>query len=127
MFLFRKRLKRFHKKWTEWYFIEWYYVPKMCVPKETKDMHIKATATIEHILRDCKCKFNSTTCNSKQKWNNKICQCECKNYRSWNLSTCIFENSKYLKCIADTSVTECDETVIAMDNLSTKKTKRKIL
>ena len=26
----------------------------------------------------CKCKFNSTTCNSNQKWNNKTCQYECK-------------------------------------------------
>ena len=37
-------------------------------------------AMTEHILYDCKCKFNSTTCNSKQKWNNNTCQCECKNY-----------------------------------------------
>ena len=22
---------------------------------------------------DCKCKLNSTTCNSNQKWNNKTC------------------------------------------------------
>ena len=27
---------------------------------------------------DSKCKFNSTTCNSNQKWNNKACQCKCK-------------------------------------------------
>ena len=26
----------------------------------------------EHISCDCKCKFNSTTWNSNQKWNNKI-------------------------------------------------------
>ena len=26
----------------------------------------------EHISHDCKCKFNSTTSNSKQKWNNKL-------------------------------------------------------
>ena len=32
----------------------------------------------EHISCDCKCKFNSATFNSKQKWNNKTCQCECK-------------------------------------------------
>ena len=38
----------------------------------------KFKAVTEHISRDCKCKFNSTTCNSKQKWNNNICQCECK-------------------------------------------------
>ena len=35
----------------------------------------------EHISCDFKCKFNSSACNSKQKWNNnKTCQCECKNY-----------------------------------------------
>ena len=82
----------------------------------------------EHISWDCKCKFNSAICNSNRKWNNKACQCECKNYRkckrdySWNPSTCIFENSKYLKSIADTSVTECDEIIIVMDIVSTKKT-----
>ena len=45
----------------------------------------------KHISCDCKCKFNSTICNSSQKWNNKTCQCECKYYwkckkdYSWNL------------------------------------------
>ena len=59
--------------------------------------------------------------------NNKTCQCECKSYRtwkkyySWNPSTCICENSKYLKSIVDT-LTECDEIIIVMDNVSTKKT-----
>ena len=53
----------------------------------------------------------STTCNSKQKWNNKTCTCECKNYRKWkkdyssNPSKCICQNGDYLKSIADTSVT----------------------
>ena len=61
----------------------------------------------KNISCDCKCNFNSTTCNSNQKWNNKTCQCECKNYCtpekdfSWNPSTCICENSKYLKSITD--------------------------
>ena len=45
-----------------------------------------------------------------------------KNY-SWNPSTCTCENSKYLKSVADTSVTECDEIVIVMDIASIKKTK----
>ena len=60
-------------------------------------------------------------------WNNKTCQCECKNYHkcekdySWNPSTCICENSKYLKSVAATSVTECDQIVIVMDIVSTKK------
>ena len=30
----------------------------------------EARAMTKHISCDCRCKFNSTTCNSKQKWNN---------------------------------------------------------
>ena len=65
--------------------------PKICVLKEKKDINVKAfnmitnknevKAMTEHIWYDCKCKFNSTRCNSKQKWNKETCQCECKNYR----------------------------------------------
>ena len=75
----------------------------------------------EDISCDCKCTFNSTKCNSKQKWYNKTCQCECENYHkckenhSWNPSTCICEHSKYLKSISDTTVTECDEIVSVMN------------
>ena len=43
-------------------------------------------------------------------------------YYSWNPSICIFEKSKYLKSIADTSVIECDEIATVMDNVSTKMT-----
>ena len=63
-------------------------------------------AMTKHISSGFKC----TTCNSNQKWNNKTCQFESKNYRkckkyhSWNLSTFTCENSKYLESIADTSV-----------------------
>ena len=112
--------------------------PKICVPKETNDINVKAfyvttnkneaKAMTEHISCDCKCKFNGTIYNSKQKWNDKRCQYECKNYRkckedySWNPSTCICDDSKCLKSIADTSLTKCDEIIIAMDILSTKKT-----
>ena len=107
--------------------------PKIRVPKErnVKAFNMitnKDKAMIEHIACDCKCKFNSTTCNSKQKWNNKTCQYECKNYRkckkdyTFNPSTCICENSKYLKSVADISVTECDEIIFVMDIASTKKT-----
>ena len=59
-------------------------------PKETKDINVKAFSMIttkdeskamaEHISCDCKYKFHRTTCNSKQKWNSKICQWECRNY-----------------------------------------------
>ena len=82
----------------------------------------------EHISCDCKYKFISATCNSKQKWSNKTCHYECKNYRkckenyNWNPSKCICENSKYLKSIANTKVTECDEIIIVMDTVWTKKT-----
>ena len=80
----------------------------------------------EHI--SCDFKFNGTTCNSKQKWNSKTYQCECKNHRkcktgySGNPRTCICENSKYFKSVADTSVTECDEIVIFMYIISIKRT-----
>ena len=106
------------------------------VPKETKDLNLKAfnmttnyyeaKEMIELVV--CKYKFNTATCNSNQKWNNEACQFECKKYHksekdySWNPSTCICENSHYLKSFADTSLTECDEIITFMDNVSTKKT-----
>ena len=80
----------------------------------------------KHNSCDCKCKLNSTTCNSDQKWNSKTYQCECKLYHkckndfSWNFSTCICENSKYLKSIADTSVIECDKTITVINIVSAK-------
>ena len=46
----------------------------------------------KHISCHCKFTFNSATCKSNQKWNNKASQCEYKNYRtrkkdySWNPS-----------------------------------------
>ena len=68
----------------------------------------------DHISRDCKCKLNNTTCNPIQKWNNKTCHCECKNY---------YKCEKDLKSVSDTSVTDSDEVLIVMNNLSTKKPK----
>ena len=90
--------------------------PKMCVLKETIDINVKAFNMItknkaktitKHISCDCKCKFNSTTCNLNQKQNNEICKCEFKNYYtckkdySWNPSTCICEKSKYCWWFSD--------------------------
>ena len=46
-----------------------------------------------------------------------------KKIRVGMIATCICENSKYLKSIADTSVTQCDKIVIVMDIVSTKKNK----
>ena len=84
---------------------------------------------MKYISSNCKCKFNSATCNSNQKWNNETYQCECKNYPkckkyyNWNPSTCTCENSKYLKSSAYTSVITCDEIISAMDIVSTNMTK----
>ena len=79
------------------------YLQKCMFQKKPKDINVKAfhnitnkdeaKAMTEHISCGSKCKFNSTRCDSKQKWNNKTCQCECKNYwkckkhYSWNPST----------------------------------------
>ena len=111
--------------------------PKIWVPKETKDINVKGFNMItnkdqvkpmtEHISCNCKWKFNSTTCNSNQKWSYKRCQCECKNYGkckeyySWNPSKCVYENKKYLKSIGDNSVVESDEIIIVLNNVSRKK------
>ena len=43
----------------------------------------EAKALVKHISCDCKCKFNRATCNSNQKWNKDIYQCECKKYRNF--------------------------------------------
>ena len=52
-------------------------LPKIWVLKKTKDINVKVFHTItnkneakaitKHISCDCKCKFNSATCNSNQK------------------------------------------------------------
>ena len=115
--------------------------PKICVPKETNDINVEAfnmitnkdeaKAMAEHISCDRKCKFNSTICNSKQKRNKKTYQCECKNCRkrkndcTWNPSTCICENSKYLKSVGDTAVTEYDEIVIFINEKDKYYSKKK--
>ena len=89
----------------------------------------EAKTMAKHISFHCKYKFNSTSCNLKEKWNNKTCQCKCKNYHqckkdySWNPSTCIFENSKYLKGNVDTSAIACEEIIYVMDIVSTKMRK----
>ena len=48
--------------------------------------------------------------------------CTCKKDYSWNPSTCICEDDKHLKSIADTSVVTCDEIISVMDIASTKMT-----
>ena len=99
------------------------------VPNKTKNVNVKVynmmkNTLVKHISYQCKCKFDSTTCESKQKWNNKACQCLRINYRSWKKdcnwkpSTCICENGKYLKTIVDA----WDEIIYATDSVSTNVT-----
>ena len=51
---------------------------KIYVFSETKDVKvtkiIEAKTLVKHITCDCKCKFNSTTSYSNQKWNSDKCQ-----------------------------------------------------
>ena len=82
----------------------------------------------KHILCDCKCKYNSTICDSNQEWNNKTYYCKCKNHHtcqkdySLNPTTCTCENTKYLKRIDDTSVIENNEIIPVMDIVSKNMT-----
>ena len=76
----------------------------------------EAKTVAKHISCDCKYKFDGTTCNSNQKWNNKSCSYKSKNYHACQrivkkmiVGTCVYENDKYLKSIADTSMITCDE------------------
>ena len=87
----------------------------------TKDINVKvynlitrineAKTLVKYFSCDCECRSNSKTCNSNLKWN---CQCKWKKYRtykknySWTPSTGIYENSRYLKSIADNSVSVCN-------------------
>ena len=86
----------------------------------------KAKTIEKHISCYCMGKFNSITCNSNQKQNNKICQYECKSYRyakkdySWNPRTCICESGKYLKTIGDDLKIVCDKIIYVIDIVSTK-------
>ena len=81
----------------------------------------------KYISCDFKCKLNSTTCNPDHKLINIMCECEYKNIVHAKRivvgpSTCICENSKYLKIITNDSVIACDEIISVMDIASTKMT-----
>ena len=63
---------------------------KIYVSTKAKNINVKAFSmitnrdevktSVKHTSCDCKDKFNSTACNTNQKWNNKTSQCECKIY-----------------------------------------------
>ena len=76
-------------------------------------MIVNAKSIVQHVIQI-------------NKWNNKTRQCECKKFHkckrdySWHSSTCICENGKYLKSIADISEIACDEIIAVADIVSTK-------
>ena len=88
----------------------------------------EAKTMAKRISCKCKCKFNSTACNSNEKKWKTESQYECKEYRtckkyySWNPSIYICENSKYLKSLFDDSKVVCDEIINAADGVSTNVT-----
>ena len=91
--------------------------PKMCVPNETKNINVKAfilitnkdeaKAMIKHVIQNKNGIIKHVNVNAKI-----ITKCE-KNY-CWYPNPCICKNSKYLKSVADTSVTECDFSINVM-------------
>ena len=38
---------------------------------------------VQHESNECKCGLNKSLCNSKQKWNQDKCWCECKELNDW--------------------------------------------
>ena len=79
----------------------------------------------------CKCKWDASICNNRQRWNKDKCRCECKKLLNkgrcddgfiWNLSTCESEygkscdvgeylnyvNCKFIKRLIDNLVEKCD-------------------
>ena len=93
------------------------------VVKKNDDKDDETKTLVKHIWYNCKNRFNSTPYNSYQKWNNGTCQCECKEYHnykkdcSWNHNKCFYENSKYQKAIADTSVIMCNDSINVTDSV----------
>ena len=61
---------------------------KLCVPDVVKNLNFKVfnlvsgineTRRVEwHKTCKCKCRFNSSACNNKQRWNDDKYRCECK-------------------------------------------------
>ena len=117
---------------------------KLCVPDVVKNLHVKVfnlvagineTSRIEwHETCKCKCRFNSSVCNNKQRWNDDkfrceykelidrgVCDigfiwdpsnCECECYRSCDFSEYLdYKNCKCNKRLPDKLVEECNENI----------------
>ena len=100
---------------------------KLCVPDVVKNFNVKLfnlvlgtneTRRIEwHETCKCKCRFNSSVCNNKQRWNDDKCRCECKELIDkgardkgliWNPSNCECE---CYKLVERSSTEECTENI----------------
>ena len=83
---------------------------KSCVPDVVKSINIRVfnlmsrTNETRHVkwhkLCKCKCRLNPSVCNTKQRWNDDKCRCECKELFDkaigdkgfiWNPSNCKWE------------------------------------
>ena len=117
---------------------------KLCGPDVAKNLNFKVfnlvsgtneTRQIEwHETSKCKCRFNSSVYNNKQRWNDDKCRCECKElidkgvcneWFIWNPSNCEcecykscdfseyldFKNCNHKKRLADKLVEECTENI----------------
>ena len=122
---------------------------KLCLPDVVKNLNFKVfnlvsgineTRRMEwHKTCKCKCRFNSSACNNKQRWNDDKYRCECKELIDkgicdkgfiWNPSNCEckcfkscdfseyldYKNCKYKKRLVDklvehSSAEECTENI----------------
>ena len=120
---------------------------KLCVPDVVKNLNVKVfnlvsgtneTRRIEwHETCKCKCRFNSSVCNNKQRWNDDKCRCEgkklidkidkgiCDKGFVWNPSNCEcecykscdfseyldYKNCKCKKRLVDKLAEECTENI----------------
>ena len=114
---------------------------------------INKTRRIEwHEMRKCECRFNSTVCNKKKRWNADKCRCECKDLNDkgacdkgfiWNSSNCgcecykscdfseylDYKNCKCKKRLVDKFAKQCtkiiEETRLVEITLAKNKNKHK--
>ena len=61
---------------------------KLCIPDTIKNVNVKVFNLVSrtnearhiewHKTCKCKCRFDVSVCNNKQRWNEDKCRCECK-------------------------------------------------
>ena len=116
----------------------------MCVPDAVKNLNVKVfslvlgtnkTRRIEwHETCKCKCKFNGSICNNKQRWNDDKCRRECKELINkgvcdkelvWNPSKCKCECYKSWDFSPSNCKCECYKSCDFTDYLDYKNCKCK--